>query len=195
VSSARTLLARAVAVLALGATSTMVAAPAQAHAGLVSVDPADGAALDALPDKIQLEFTDAVDPALSTVIAQQQGGESTSLELARGISPYVLDAALPDDLGQGSGQGRAGPSRWKVTYRVVSRDGHPVSGTTTFTARSDGSASEPSDSESSPPTAGSSAADGERSPWPLLAVGIGTLALLGVAIGAVMRLAGRGTGQ
>ena len=103
-----------------------------------------------------------------------------------------------------------GTTRWTVTFRVVSRDGHPVVGSTEFVVRSPASAGQisspspgttasPASPESTPeppPGLDTVAADGsdqgtnDNAAW-LIAIGMGVLVLLALAVATVMRFVGR----
>ena len=115
-----------------------------------------------------------MDPGLSTVTLQVEGGDSTPLELQSGQSRNVLLAAMPTSPDPGEGT----TTSWEVAFRVVSRDGHPVAGAVRFVVRNralpapDKSSSageiaseEPSDQRTS----------ARRETWPLVAVAVGAL--------------------
>lgn len=195
-------LATLVATLVVGtAPVALVAAPASAHTDFVGSDPKDGATLREVPREVVLEFSDDMDPELSSIAVRVEDGRNTPLQVTGGAKPTVLVAQVPDAMQPAAG----GATRWTVTFRVVSSDGHPVAGTTGFVVRTATTPSTPSDedtpSASDPsPTAnpdgqatGQAAADpaDERGVWPLVAVGIGALVLLGGAVAATMRLTGR----
>lgn len=190
-SSIRTPLALLVAALAFAGAS-LVSSPARAHTDFIGSDPRDGARVDEVPSELQLEFSDEMDPGLSTVTLQVEGGDSTPLELQSGPSRKVLLAAIPTSLDPGEGT----TTSWKVAFRVVSRDGHPVAGAVQFVVRNralpapdlSSSAGEivtkqPSDQRTS----------ARRETWPLVAVAVGALLLLVLAAGTVMRLVRRDT--
>lgn len=189
---------------ALAAGIVAVAGPAAAHTDFIGADPHDGANLHALPGEVRLEFSDTMAPGLSTVTLQDGDGRSTTLDVANGGKATVLVATVPDMLAPEDGT----TTRWTVTFRVVSRDGHPVVGSTTFAVRTpETPTSSPSASSSSSlgtvspePEPGASATaepdvpanDEQGVPegtdaWPL-GVGLGVLALLVLAVAAVMRL-------
>lgn len=189
----------------LGAGAGAATAPAAAHTDFIGADPRDGATVRELPAEVRLEFSDDMDPGLSTVTLQDGAGGSTQLDLSNGAQPTVLVASVPDALGPEDGT----VTRWTVTFRVVSRDGHPVAGTSTFVLRTPPSpgtspASSPSstaDAGAPEPDLGSSTASDQDAPggrepgngdakW-AAAIGVGVLALLAIAIGTVMRLVGR----
>jgi copper transport protein len=112
----------------LGATALLFvtlllcsARPAGAHADLVSTDPAQGAVLTTAPARVLLTFDEAVRGVPDGVqIFDAQG----ALVAAR---TSVTGAELAVDLAGPSGHGTT-----VLTWRVVSDDGHPISGALTF---------------------------------------------------------------
>lgn len=122
------------------------AGPAVAHAALVTSDPRDGARLAQLPGRVSLTFTEEVSsPAY--VVVRTSGGE----QLASG-DPDVEGATVSQAL-ETTGAGGEVSGEVTVAYRVVSVDGHPVTGDITFTVAPP--ASDPSDPSGGPgdPTA------------------------------------------
>ncbi|WP_152354200.1 copper resistance CopC/CopD family protein [Brachybacterium subflavum] len=97
------------------------AAPALAHAQLESSSPDDGTVLEHAPASATLTFDEHVRPIDGETRLTRPDGTSTTLE-AHSRDDDVL-AALPSDLPDGS---------YVLTYRVVSADGHPVTGTLDF---------------------------------------------------------------
>jgi len=98
-------------------------APAAAHSQLVSTLPADGTAFASPPTEVRFTFNENLMDGLTTLaIIDSAGNVVTSTS----ITPNGTDLVLPwpADLGRGT---------WQVSYRVVSADGHPVSGAITFT--------------------------------------------------------------
>lgn len=122
----RSLLGAAVAAAALVLAPVALASPASAHDELVSTDPADGASLEEAPAAVTLTFSEEVVQLGTAVVVTDAAG----VRLADG--PLVVDGAVitraitPPTV--------AGEVR--VSYRVVSSDGHPVTGTLTFTVAS-----------------------------------------------------------
>ena len=103
--------------------------PAAAHTGLQSSTPADGQTLTVAPDAISLTFSSAVASEFAQVAVTGPDGESvTSGEAA-------IDGAVVSQPVSTSGDGA-----YVVAYRVVSDDGHPVSGQLTFTLTGSGGA-------------------------------------------------------
>lgn len=108
--------ALALAVLLLGAPG------AAAHTALVGADPEDGARLGAAPATLRLFFTEPLDGDLVRVQVEGPGGVDAP-------EPAVDAATITVPVTDG------GPGTYTVSYRVVSEDGHPVSGRTTFTVK------------------------------------------------------------
>lgn len=106
----------------LGLLVTLGAAQlAYAHSGLVSVIPADGATLTAPPTAIELVFNEDVNPQFSAVVVTRDGnGVQMDTPVVAGPK---LTSAVKESLT---------PGNYRIAYRVVSKDGHPISGDTTF---------------------------------------------------------------
>ena len=97
------------------------AGPAAAHATLVSSDPAQGAVLEAPPERIRLTFSETVTAVPDGVqVFDADGGSVPSADAVRG---HTLDVTLDGDVGTGT---------FVVVWRVVSEDGHPVKGSLSF---------------------------------------------------------------
>jgi methionine-rich copper-binding protein CopC len=108
-------------VLGLAALVVLPLPPAAAHATLIDSDPKDGATVQTLPDQVRLEFSEEVgSPAFVDVTA------ADGTEVADG-DPQVLGATVEAPL---TADGPAGT--YTIAYRVVSADGHPISGELTF---------------------------------------------------------------
>lgn len=117
----RVLGAVGIGVLGLFAPVTLVPA-ASAHAGLESVSPADGATLTKAPTKVVLTFAEDI-ASIGTVV-KVTGPAGSVVSGSRVVSGPKVTQPLSADLVSGA---------YTVTFRVVSADGHPVSGTTHFT--------------------------------------------------------------
>ncbi len=127
--------------------------PAFAHAALVSSDPKDGAVLDRPPRRITLEFDDPISRKFNFVAVSGPGGATYQSD-----SPQVLGNKLTQRLAD---LGPAGT--YEVAWRVVSADGHPVSGTLKFTTRAAGRGhGSPATTKPGKGTAGSTATPGAR---------------------------------
>ncbi|MFO7590475.1 MAG: copper resistance protein CopC [Acidimicrobiia bacterium] len=99
----------------------VTAAPASAHADLVTSDPSPGAVLDASPASVDLEFTEPVTVA-NGAIRVFDADEVRVDEGVVEVSDRIASLALPE-LDDGA---------YVVTWRITSDDGHPVSGAFTF---------------------------------------------------------------
>ncbi|EFQ83975.1 copper resistance protein CopC [Aeromicrobium marinum DSM 15272] len=108
-------------VLGLVAPLALTTLPAEAHAGLVSSDPADGSSLTEAPDEVTVSFNENVArPAFLALTAP----DGTAVDLGE---PRIVDATVTADVPDLPLRGS-----YALSYRVVSADGHPVEGTVTF---------------------------------------------------------------
>ncbi len=103
--------------------SVIIAMPASAHTALVKITPSAGAALTTAPTEVVLEFNEPVSRTFATVAVRTAGGVSVS----RG-TPMVRGAKVTQPLSPDLASGA-----YRVAYRLVSADGHPVSGESRFT--------------------------------------------------------------
>lgn len=96
-----------------------VAGPVAAHSLLLESAPAAGATLAAPPGQLMLRFNNRIETSLSRVrLLDEQGGAQTLVVSATGGTADRLTAAVPP----------LRPGRWQVEWRVLSLDGHVVSG-------------------------------------------------------------------
>jgi copper resistance protein C len=183
-------IARGVAVALLAGLALLLgAAPALAHTRLQSSDPADGASLDAAPQRVSLTFNETMTPGFSTVTVIGPDGTAYQTGEATADGGTVSIEVLP--------LGPAG--RYEIGYRVVSADGHPVTGSVAFTLTTPGpgttttAAPEPSaaaaaPATAAPPTPAAPEDDGGAPVWPWV---VGAVVLVGGGVVAALRL-GRG---
>ncbi|WP_228484496.1 copper resistance CopC family protein [Microbacterium cremeum] len=187
-------LSRLVAVLAalvLAAVAVLAAAsPARAHDELLGSDPAAGSTVDTLPADLRLTFSGAIasEPGASEV----QVTDASGTPLTDG-DPTAQDNVLTQPLG---GTGGAASGTVTVLWKVVSSDGHPISGEFSFTvtgaaaptATADPTPSEtvvptettePTTTPSAAPTAPAEDASDPTEAWPWILLAV--LALLVVA--------------
>jgi methionine-rich copper-binding protein CopC len=186
--SARLLRTLAVGLLA-GLTLLLGATPALAHARLQSSDPADGASLDTAPQRVTLTFNERMTPGFNTLTVvgpdqkQYQSGDVAVDDSSVSIAVQPLGPA----------------GRYEIGYRVVSADGHPISGSVAFTLTTPGPglAAAPSATAAAPtaqaapaPAAAAPADSGEGGTpvWPWI---VGAVVLVGGGVVAALRL-GRG---
>jgi methionine-rich copper-binding protein CopC len=184
---------RVVAVVVMGfVTLVLGAAPAFAHTRLQGSDPADGATVATAPQRVSLTFNESLSAEFSaiTVVGPDSAAYQTGAVAADGTT--ISTAVRP--------LGPAG--RYEIGYRVVSDDGHPVSGTVAFTltapgpggAEAPGGAvpqaaqpSEPAPAAAQPPAVAPASGDAGSPVWPWL---VGAVVLVVVGVGVALR-AGR----
>jgi len=111
-------------VLVLGATLTQ-AGPAAAHASLTSVSPVDGAELRTSPSTVLLTFSEGVEVVHDGIRVLDESGSLMPVGATRHPSghPEQVEASLPTALS---------PGTFVVDWRVVSDDGHPEQGSSSF---------------------------------------------------------------
>ena len=98
-----------------------MAAPAWAHAMLVSSSPADGAVLSAPPRVATLVFDEPVRPVPADIVVLDPGGRSVGGAVTAAGTKVMV--ALPRVGAQGT---------YTLSWRVISADSHPVGGAITF---------------------------------------------------------------
>lgn len=129
----------AIAILALAALlATMVglAAPASAHARLEASSPKEGSTLTATPPEIMLRFNEPIQSGLNEVSVRTGSTDATDGDLE--VDGSTVYQPLKSSLPAGS---------YTVSYKVVSADGHPISGSYSFTYAPPGGDTGPSGSE------------------------------------------------
>ncbi|MFY0409398.1 copper resistance protein CopC [Solicola sp. PLA-1-18] len=112
----------------VGAVATaillLVPAPtASAHDSLVSSSPAADSTIDTAPTEIRLRFSEEVVPTAPTVAVSTAGVDLPAAQAS--TEGTLVTRPLPATLE---------PGRYDVTWRVVSSDGHAISGTFTFSS-------------------------------------------------------------
>lgn len=112
---------------ALAATTLLLGAPAPAHAHevLVGTSPADGSVAAVVPARVTLTFSEPVLTVGTLVIVNGPTGPAQSGK------PSLAGKTVTQRLRPGSPAGR-----YAVVWRATSADGHPVTGTFSFTATS-----------------------------------------------------------
>lgn len=173
--------------LLTGAALLLGSAPAWAHARLDTSDPADGSTLATGPAQVSLTFTEPVQPGFSTLTV---------------IGPDGVDyrSGGPSEGGDtvGTAVQPLGPAgKYRIGYRVVSADGHPISGSVAFTLTAPGpAAGAPAPSGAPAPAAAPPASDavpdaapegddGGAPVWPWI---VGAVVLVGGGVAAALRL-------
>ena len=109
--------------VALGVAATPTAA--NAHAVLVTSVPASRAVLAHPPPRVELEFSERLEPAYSTLSLWNDRGERVDSNVAPEVaaSGRRLVLVVP----------ALAPGRYTVRYRVLSVDGHVVDASLLFT--------------------------------------------------------------
>lgn len=99
------------------------ASPASAHDELVASTPAAGAQLASAPSEVSLTFSaDVLTLGAAVIVADGEGRDwaATDPVVADGVVTVGLSPDMPD-------------AGYEIRWRVVSEDGHPVSGLVPFT--------------------------------------------------------------
>jgi len=192
--------ARAAAVTLICALTLLAgAAPALAHTRLQSSDPADGTSTATGPQRVSLVFNEPMQAGFATVTLIGPDGAA-----------YQSGDVTADDGTVSVGVAPLGPAgRYEIGYRVVSEDGHPVTGSVGFTLTAPGPAAAPVATAPATPapasaasaataaaaapapantTSSTASADGGTPVWPWIAGGV---LLVGIGAIAALRL-GRG---
>lgn len=111
---------------AVGATALVLVllstASGQAHSQLVSSDPANGATLTVAPTSVTFTFDEALLPDLDTISINDASGQNVTSTRVEPVGS-TLTTAWPTGLVDGT---------YQVAYRIVSGDGHPVTGAISF---------------------------------------------------------------
>ena len=153
------------------------ALPASAHNVLISSDPVDGSTVQTAPTSVSLTFDlpiQNLDPQL--VVTGPNGNDFAS------AAPTIDSNVISVPLGP---LGAAGV--YQIAYRIVSADGHPVTGQLSFTL----AAAAAGTGVGSPPAAGNTPANGGESsgfgPWLWLGIGVAAVIVVVAVVFAVRR--------
>jgi len=160
------------------------ASPASAHNVLKSSSPADGKKVARTPSSVVLTFDE---PAIAIGTKLVITGPEGPVQIGK---PSLVDNTVTQDLQPGSPAGA-----YTVDWRVTSADGHPISGSFTFTAEAAASgpsaasslAPQPSTAATSATTPTAPTARGSSGLW-LVAAAILVVASGLIAIGRRRRL-------
>lgn len=125
----------AVVLVAILAGLGVGAGSAWAHSSLVSSTPAADAALDQVPSSIELVFNQDISESFATVVLTDSSGEQRQLPGVTVSGPTVRAPI------ESSSSMRAG--RHTIGYRVLSADGHPITGEIVFSVLPTADASAP----------------------------------------------------
>jgi copper transport protein len=127
---------------ALGVLIT--AAPASAHAVLVSSSPADGSVVARAPARVSATFDEPVGVSADSLrVFAPNGARADSGPTVHGSKPTQIVVPLKRGLG---------PGTYTVSWHVISADSHPVSGALTFSIGAPSSTAVKPASLSTPPS-------------------------------------------
>lgn len=119
---------RLLAVLAAGllalAAMVLTAPRAAAHNSLQGSDPADGSTVATAPERVTLTFDEAAQALGTEIVVLAPDGSSVS-----DGAPVLADTTVSQPIA-----GTLPAGTYTVQWRVTSEDGHPISGTLTFTS-------------------------------------------------------------
>jgi copper transport protein len=137
--------------------SVVFASPAAAHAELVNTSPSNGAQLARSPTEVRMTFTESVHLVDGGIRLVDQVG-ATVRTPTPSVDGRTVTWPMPADLPKGA---------YVVTWRVVSTDGHPVSGAFSFGV---GTAAAASGSATNGPTDTSVKTNASEltAPWPVV---------------------------
>jgi methionine-rich copper-binding protein CopC len=170
---------RAVAVvLAVGAALLLGAAPAWAHSQLEGSSPADGTSVATPPSSVSLTFNEDVQPGFTVITLIGPDGKDYHRGDVTETDQTVTVGALP-----------LGPvGVYQIGYRVVSADGHPVSGKTSFTLTTAGPGSPDAKVPAAAPDAVPSAAPADTGGAPVWPWIVGAVVLVAGGVVLALRL-------
>lgn len=135
-------------VLIVGVLSVLPSVAATAHSAMTGSNPTSGSTLTAMPKELELQFNeDLQEMSLSMVLRHD---DETVAELEPRLDGAVVRATPPDET-WASGE-------YQLVYRVVSEDGHPLSGSVPFSLDVE-EASAPADPTATPSAAAPATAE------------------------------------
>jgi methionine-rich copper-binding protein CopC len=141
------LLAVATAVALTLTVPLVAAAPASAHDELLSSTPATDEALEAAPERVSLTFSDDI-LTLGAVVLVVDTEETNWVEGETLANESDVSAILKPGMPDGA---------YEMRWRVVSSDGHPISGVVPFTVGDSSGEVEPTANPTAEPSEASSA--------------------------------------
>jgi copper transport protein len=140
--------------------SVVFVSPAAAHAELVNTSPPNGAQLARSPTEVRMTFTESVHLVDGSIRLVDQVGATVRTPTPT-VDGRIVTWPMPADLPEGP---------YVVTWRVVSTDGHPVSGAFSFgvgtAAAASGSATNTGPTD---PSVNTNASE-SSAPWPVVLI-------------------------
>ncbi|GAB3438339.1 copper resistance CopC family protein [Actinophytocola sediminis] len=170
----------AVVVLVAFLTMTGLATPAAAHNQLIASNPVDKATVEQGPTTIELTFDQPVQKGDGLNTIAVTGPENTNWSVGDAEVASNVVSATVDALGPAG--------EYKIGYRILSADGHPVSGDLTFTLTTAGAGTPAPASSESGGTAADSGDDGGLPVWVWI---LGAVVLLGAGLTVALRIGGK----
>jgi methionine-rich copper-binding protein CopC len=155
----------------VGLTLLAGAGPAAAHNALVSSDPPAGASLSTGPPRVTLTFDLPVNKGFNRITVTGPGNTTWNSGEVTASGNTASTAVVP--------LGPAG--EYMIGYRVVSADGHPVTGTLRFRLTQAGNGTP----APAAPQVGGSDPDGGAPVWPWV---VAAVVLLGAGVAVALRL-------
>jgi methionine-rich copper-binding protein CopC len=131
-----------------------------AHAELESSNPSAGTVIALMPQSISLNFGEE--------LISLEGEEVNTISLSGPtgadipLAPSVVDGAILSSEVEDPANSAFEPGEYKISYRVVSADGHPISGSISFILKPDQSA--PTDSDSTQSKSEITSVTGQNTP-------------------------------
>lgn len=123
-------------ILAVMAGLVLLAPSAAAHASLTSANPGADESVEVLPGEIRLAFTDKISAPAHLVVTAPDGTRIVEREAE--IDRNEVFAAIPESPYSG---------QYRVDYKVISADGHPVDGAYRFTVEQGAAVADPANDE------------------------------------------------
>ncbi len=167
----------------IAVASVALASLAAVHATLVSSEPAANSRLPSSPPRVRLVYSEPVEGNLAKVTIHPAAG--APIVLRAGADPRDVHAVVApiDSLGPGS---------YRVDWRVVSADGHPVDGTFRFAVGDTTLGTQPATPALEPAPEPEPAPQPEAEVWGPAAFGAPLIPALlrGTALGTLMATAG-----
>jgi methionine-rich copper-binding protein CopC len=157
---------------------------ASAHDSLDSSTPAAGTTVDSV-DAVTLTFSEPV-------LALGKDQQSTAVQVRKGDRYFETDCPSLSDAVVSAPVALGGAGEYEVVWQVVSDDGHPVSGSYTFTyAPAAGTTA--AQGRATPACGGQASAAGGSDDGVLLGVAVGVVALAAVGVAAAFVVGRRRT--
>lgn len=171
---------RVAAVFLLTGFAFLLGTPASAHSVLLSSTPGANAAIAAAPAEVALQFNEPLESGFTELVVLGPDGGSHW----EGGPPSIVDGKVSAPL---RALGPAGS--YTIRYRVISADGHPVSGAVPFTLTVAGSGTAAPAPAPATAQAAMAAPDSSMPLWPWIT---GAAILFGTGFAVARRVARAG---